>query len=85
MFGLRAIDGESPSAQTEYDQKRVRKDIRNTVIYCVVSLLLLIAAFYISDPAVMEVLPGGAATSMVIGIGIIIAVFVLCYWQRPRR
>ena len=85
MFALRAMDSEQPSIQSDYDSAKVKKDLRNTAIYCVVSLLLLIVAFYISDPAIMEILPGGAVTSMVIGIGIIIAVFVLCYWQRPRK
>ena len=85
MYGLRTMDGDDHSTQQEYDPARVKKDLRNTVIYCVLSLILLLAAFYISDPAVMEILPGGAMTSMAIGIIIIISVFVLCYWQRPKR
>ena len=79
------MDSDQPTKEPEYDPSKVKKDLRNTMIYCVVSLLLLMVAFYISDPATMEILPGGAATSMAIGIGIIIAVFVLCYWQRPRK
>ncbi|TFG30288.1 hypothetical protein EU527_14635 [Candidatus Thorarchaeota archaeon] len=85
MRELRSIDVDSQGAPVEYDPMKVRKDCRNTTIYCIISLLLFIAAFQLSNPEVMQALPGGPATSMVLGILIIVAVFVLCYIQRPRR
>lgn len=85
MYELRAIDGNTEGTPADYDPMRVRKDCRNTTIYCIISLLLFIAAFQISNPDVMEVLPGGPITAMVLGILIIVAVVVLCYIQRPGR
>jgi hypothetical protein len=76
---------DSNEQEADYDPMQVRKDCRNTAIYCVVSLGLLIAAFAISSPTVAEALPGGPATVLFLGILIIIAIFALCYWQRPRR
>jgi len=84
MYGLRTMDGEETATQPGYAPS-VKKDLRNTMIYCILSLLLFILAFYISDPVVMQALPGGPFTSMVMGILIIVAVFVLCYWQRPKK
>lgn len=76
---------ESKGPEPDYDAMRTRKDCRNTAIYCVLSLGLLIAAFMISNPAVAEALPGGPVTVLFLGILIIISVVLLCYWQRPRR
>jgi hypothetical protein len=64
---------------------RMRKDCRNTGIFCVASLGLLIAAGAITSPVVADALPGGPATVLFLGILIIISVFLLCYWQRPRK
>jgi hypothetical protein len=61
------------------------KQCRNTGIYCVVSLGLLIAAIALSSPSVAETLPGGFLTVMILGVLIIIAMILLWYWQRPRR
>ena len=80
---LNTLEGKGP--EPDYDAMRTRKDCRNTAIYCVLSLGLLIAAFMISNPAVAEALPGGPATVLLLGILIIVSVLVLCYWQRPRR
>jgi hypothetical protein len=71
--------------ETDYNALQVRKDCRNTAIYCVASLGLLIAAGAISSPVVADALPGGPATVLFLGVLIIIAVFALCYWQRPRH
>jgi hypothetical protein len=76
---------ERNAPEPDYDAMRTRKDCRNTAIFCVLSLGLLIAAFMISNPAVAASLPGGPATVLFLGILIIVSVFLLCYWQRPRR
>jgi len=83
ILKLNSLERNTP--EPDYDAMRTRKDCRNTVIYCVVSLGLLIAAFTISNPAVAAALPGGPATVLFLGILIIVAVLLLCYWQRPRR
>ncbi len=80
---LSSLEGKGP--EPDYDAMRTRKECRNTAIYCVVSLGLLIAAFAISNPAVAAALPGGPATVLFLGILIIISVLLLCYWQKPRR
>jgi hypothetical protein len=74
---------ESNEADSDYAIK-MRKDCRNTGIYCVASIGLLIAAGAITSPVVANALPGGPATVLFLGILIIISVFLLCYWQRPR-
>ena len=78
-----SLEGKGP--EPDYDAMRTRKDLRNTVIYCLLSLGLLIAAFAISSPAVAEALPGGPVTVFFLGILIIVSVVLLCCWQRPRR
>lgn len=69
----------------DYDAMKMRKECRNTGIYCAVSIGLLIAAGAITSPVVAEALPGGPATVMFLGVLIIISVLILCYWQRPTR
>lgn len=85
MFELRAIDSDSQGKPIGYDSGIASKECRKTIVYCIVSIILFIAAFELSNPDVMQALPGGPATAMFIGIVIIIAVFVLCYLQRPTR
>jgi hypothetical protein len=75
---------ENDETDSDYAIK-MRKDCRNTGIFCVASLGLLIAAGAITSPVVADALPGGPATVLFLGILIIISVFLLCYWQRPRR
>jgi hypothetical protein len=82
---LRRNSFENEEAGPNYDASKIRKDCRNTGIYCIVSLGLLIAAFAITSPAVADALPGGPITVFILGILIIISVLLLCYWQRPRR
>ncbi len=83
ILKLNSLEGKPP--EPDYDAMRTRKECRNTGIYCIVSLGLLIAAFAISNPDVAEALPGGPATVLFLGILIIVSVILLCYWQRPRR
>lgn len=85
MFELRAIDGDTPETPVDYDPMKVRNDCRNSLIYCIISILLLVAAFELTNQDVMNALPGGPFTAMILGFAIIIAVLVLCYIQRPRR
>jgi len=83
MPGFNSFESEETSP--DYDAVKMRNDCRNTGIYCVVSIGLLIAAGAITSPVVADALPGGPATVLFLGILIIISVLLLCYWQRPRR
>lgn len=83
MTNLRSIDTDSKGTPSDYDPMKVRNDCRNTAIYCVISVGLLIAASTISNPAVADMLPGGPVTVLILGILIIISILALCYWQRP--
>lgn len=76
---------ENTETGADYDAMKVRKDCRNTGIFCVASLGLLIAASALTSPVVADALPGGPATVLFLGILIIISVLLLCYWQRPKR
>jgi len=54
------------------------------MIYCIVSLGLLIAAGAVTHPDVIAVLPGGAGTSSILSLLIIVVVLLLCFLQRPQ-
>ena len=79
----------SNSIDDGYPQPRYNKqevsDCRNTIIYCGVSIALLILAGGLGNPAFVATLPGGAATAGILSFGIVIAVLLLCVWQRPRK
>ncbi|TFF95607.1 hypothetical protein EU546_02975 [Candidatus Thorarchaeota archaeon] len=76
-------DGESPS-QIDY-RRAQQKECRNTTIYCVLSIALLITSGAINNPLVMDILPGGQLTMTLLTIGIVVSVLILCAWQFPRR
>ena len=63
---------------------QARNDCRNTTIYCVVSLALLIAAGAINSPIVAATIPGGQLTLTLLSVIIVVAVLGLCIWQYPR-
>jgi hypothetical protein len=67
-----------------YDPYQARADCNKTMIFCIVSIALLIASGAVSHPEVIAVLPGGESTSVILRFVIIIAVFLLCFLQRPR-
>jgi hypothetical protein len=82
-FSIRnSIDDGYP--QPRYNKQEVA-DCRNTIIYCGVSIALLILAGGLGNPAFVATLPGGTATASILSIGIVIGVLLLCVWQRPRR
>jgi hypothetical protein len=54
------------------------------MIYCIVSIALLLASGAITQPEVQANIPGGAATTSILSFVIIIAVILLCVWQAPR-
>ncbi len=83
MPSFNSFDSDVPTP--DYDAMKMRKECRNTGIYCVVSIGLLIAAGAISNPAVAAAVPGGPATVLFLGVLIIISILILCYWQRPTR
>ena len=70
--------------QPQYNRQDV-SDCKNTIIYCGVSIALLILAGGLGNPAFVASLPGGVATASILSIGVVVAVLLLCVWQRPRR
>ncbi|MFW9850887.1 MAG: hypothetical protein ACFFF4_17305 [Candidatus Thorarchaeota archaeon] len=78
-----ALDDNSP--YIDYSNRRAKSDCRNTIIYCSISIALLILAGGLGNPAFVATLPGGAATASILSIGIVLGVLILCVWQIPRR
>jgi len=54
------------------------------MIYCIVSIALLIASGAMTSPEVQANIPGGTTTTSILGFVIIVAVILLCVWQAPR-
>ena len=54
------------------------------MLYCIVSIALLIASGAITHPDVQASIPGGTATTSILSFAIIVAVIILCVWQAPR-
>ena len=77
-----AIEGDQP--RQYYSNDVARKECRNTAIYCILSLALLILAGAVNSPLVAATIPGGPLTLGLVSIGIIMSVVLLCLWQNPR-
>ncbi|MHA1906766.1 MAG: hypothetical protein ACW98Y_05705 [Candidatus Thorarchaeota archaeon] len=77
-----ALDDEYPRIE---QNRKAKSDCQNTIIYCSVSIALLILAGGLGNPAFVATLPGGAVTASVLSIVIVVAVLLLCVWQRPRK
>ncbi|MHA2423862.1 MAG: hypothetical protein ACXAEF_03685 [Candidatus Thorarchaeota archaeon] len=77
-----AIDDEYP--HVDYN-RQAKSNCSKTIVYCAVSLALLILAGGLGNPTFVATLPGGAATASILSIGIVIGVFILCMWQMPRK
>ncbi|TFG97132.1 hypothetical protein E4H12_09410 [Candidatus Thorarchaeota archaeon] len=75
---------ENDSPQPYYDPYQQRSACNKTMIYCIVSIALLIASGAVTHPEVIANLPGGASTSSILSFVIIVAVILLCVWQAPR-
>jgi len=84
-LSIRSLDSGQPYPDHMRRQKQERKDCINSTFYCVVSLAVFIAAYALSNPMVIEAIPGGAITSAIIGIGIFLTVIFLCIKQAPNR
>jgi hypothetical protein len=70
---------------TEADhRKRQRDDCRNTTLYCVVSLALLIAGGAATSPYFIDAVPGGRTIANFLTIAVVVGVMILCYWQTRR-
>lgn len=78
------MENDSPEAHYDPYQAQARADCNKTMIYCIVSIALLIAAGAITHPVVQANIPGGVATTSILNFAIIIAVILLCVWQAPR-
>jgi hypothetical protein len=78
----RSIEGDE--YRPYYTPNRSSKECRNTTIYCILSLALLILAGAVNSPYAAAIVPGGAATLGLVSIGIVVAVIILCFWQMPR-
>jgi hypothetical protein len=78
----RGIEDDRP--EVDYRARKARSDCRNTAVYCVISVALLVVAGPINSPEAVITIPGGALTIAVIDIVIVVAVVLLCIWQAPR-
>ena len=78
------MENDTQEPQLQYDPYQQRSDCNKTMIYCIVSIALLIASGAVSHPEVIAVLPGGVGTSSILSFVIIVAVIILCIWQAPR-
>jgi hypothetical protein len=70
-----------PTTQIDYQS---RKECRDTTIYCVLSVMLLIAAAALNSPGFIEGIPGGQITVGLLSLVIFVAVLYLCIKQAPR-
>lgn len=75
---------ENDTEEPQYDPYQQRSDCNKTMIYCIVTIALLIASGAVSHPEVIAVLPGGVGTSSILSFAIIVTVLLLCFWQRPK-
>ena len=66
--------------------RRAQADCLKQSSYCLASIALFILAGMLSVPEIASTIPGGALTTSIVTIGIIIAVLLLCGVQmrRPR-
>ena len=71
------------SQTTEIDYQS-RKECRSTTIYCILSVILLIAAAAFNSPGFVENLPGGQITVVLLSLVVFVAVLYLCIKQAPR-
>ena len=71
----------SQTTQIDYQS---RKECRNTTIYCVLSVVLLIAATALNSPGSIEDIPGGQITVALFSLVIFAVVLYLCVKQSPR-
>ena len=69
------------------DPYKAKSDFNKTMVYCIASIALLIASGAVSHPEVEAVIPGGAYTTSILSIFIIISVVLLCVWQtrKPKK
>jgi hypothetical protein len=76
---------EADGTQADYKKKQ-RDDCRNSTLYCVISLALLIAGGAATSPYFIDAVPGGRTIANFLTVGVVIGVMILCYWQtrRPR-
>ena len=77
------IDNED--VRTYQDPYKAKSDFNKTMIYCIASIALLIASGAVNHPDVEAAIPGGAYTTSILSVVIIVAVILLCVWQRPRK
>ncbi|MGY5872803.1 MAG: hypothetical protein RTV72_11195 [Candidatus Thorarchaeota archaeon] len=75
---------ENDSPEPQYDPYQARADFNKTMIYCVISIALLITSGAVTHPEVQANIPGGVATTSILSFVIIVFVILLCVWQRPR-
>ena len=80
MDGTRYYESDELEAEAAY-RDRQRKECRDTIIYCVLSLALLIAAGGLNNPVVIATIPGGPLTLTILSIVIVVSVLLLCIWQ----
>ena len=73
------LDGEDD--QFDYSRRQSQADCRNTTVYCILSLALLILSGAIGNPTVAAMIPGGDTTIMILSILIVVSVLALCTWQ----
>ncbi len=83
MVGTRYYESDDVEAEIAY-RERQRKECRDTILYCVLSLALLIAAGALNNPIVIATIPGGPLTLTLLSIVIVVSVLVLCLWQMRK-
>jgi len=84
LVGVLDLENETPEPQFDPYRAQQRKDCNKTMIYCIVSIALLITSGAVTHPEVIAILPGGVSTSSILSLVIIVSVILLCVWQAPR-